>query len=134
MTHRINKENLMALFALLLALFPIYASASPMQMFIDIGSCVNTQDPTISFKVLMNGFVEGNNRPGILVFSELEMPDGDSGTMALTTTLEKQAEGEYKFAADMYDLAIRFTIKAGEETLNQGTHQAFRCKGKFGPH
>jgi hypothetical protein len=90
----------MKLLFFLMALLSAPAFAAP-TVYINVGDCMVEGRPDSSFRVMVDGATADSSQlsNGLLIFKEVEDPEtpGETLTMAISTVLEKQADGGFAF-------------------------------------
>jgi hypothetical protein len=120
--------------AFLLALLstPAFAAST---VYINVGDCTVEGRPDSSFRVMIDGATADSSQlsNGLLIFKDVEDPGtpGETLTMAISTVLEKQAEGSFAFENLILGApGQKILLRSGEETRTTVGKFTFLCKGK----
>lgn len=111
---------------------PAFANSS---LYINIGDCAVEGRPEASFRVMLDTLSaeESKLARGLLIFKEVEDPElpNETLTLAISTILEKQADGSYQFENLIASApGQKILLKSGAKTKTTFGEITFLCKGK----
>jgi hypothetical protein len=100
-----------------------------------VGDCAVEGRPESSFRVMLDTFSaeESKLAQGLLIFKEAADPEvpGETLTLAISTILEKQADGSYLFENLITNApGQKILLKSGAKTKTTLGEISFLCKGK----